>query len=292
MTATQRVGIVGLGLVGSALAARLAGAGFAVTGWDHDPAACARHTAGGGRVASDAAALGAASEVIVMAVFDTAGTVAALEMPGGVLSGAAPRAVIDCSTGDPDLLTALADRLGRRGIAFIEAPLSGSSAQIAAGRATMLLGGAAATIEAHAPVLEAITLERIHVGGPGDGARAKLATNLVLGLNRAALAEGMAFAERLGIAPTRFLELVLASPARSEAAVQKGPQMVAEDYAPRSRVRQHLKDVELMLAQAVARGAWLPLSAAHAALLRESVASGDGDLDNAAILRTLRRARA
>ncbi|MFO1297158.1 MAG: NAD-binding protein [Rubrivivax sp.] len=122
------------------------------------------------------------------------------------------------------------------------------------------------------------------------GARAKLATNLVLGLNRAVLAEGFVFAERLGITPATFLELVLATPARSEAALAKGEQMVRGDFdAPQSRIRQHLKDVELMLAGAEAAGQRLPLSEAHAALLRAAVAAGDGELDNAAIVRQLRR---
>ena len=141
-----------------------------------------------------------------------------------------------------------------------------------------------------AALLDALSPRRIHVGGAGMGARAKLATNLVLGLNRAVLAEGFVFAERLGITPATFLELVLATPARSEAALAKGEQMVHGDFgAPQSRIRQHLKDVELMLAGAEALGQRLPLSETHAALLRAAVAAGDGELDNAAIVRQLRR---
>jgi 3-hydroxyisobutyrate dehydrogenase-like beta-hydroxyacid dehydrogenase len=205
------------------------------------------------------------------------------------LQGDAPRAVIDCSTGDPDALQALAARLAQRGVDFIEAPLSGSSQQIAQGQATMLLGGAPAALDRHAPVLAALSPQRMHVGGAGMGARAKLATNLVLGLNRAAFAEGLVFAESLGIPPATFLELVLASPARSDAAALKGPLMVSGDFAPQSRIRQHLKDLELMLAAASSSDQGLPLTQAHAALLRAAVAAGDGELDNAAVVRQLRR---
>ncbi|MBL8380250.1 MAG: NAD(P)-dependent oxidoreductase [Burkholderiales bacterium] len=286
------VGLVGLGLVGTALISRLRAAGFDPQGWDHDGAALTRCRQGGGRTVDSAAALGRECAVVILAVFDTAGVIDVLEGEDGILAGGTPQAVIDCSTGDADTLQALATRLAARGIDFIEAPLSGSSAQIAAGEALMLLGGEARAIAAQDTLLCAIAARRTHVGGAGMGARAKLATNLVLGLNRAALAEGMAFAESLGIAPADFLELILNSPARSEAAVQKGVQMVREDFAPRSRVRQHLKDVELMLAAARANGRRLPLTDAHAALLRTAVDQGDGDLDNAAILRTLRRARA
>ena len=136
-------------------------------------------------------------------------------------------------------------------------------------------------------MLDAVALQRVHVGAAGMAAKAKLATNLVLGLNRAALAEGMAFAESLGIAPEAFLALVLATPARSAAAETKGPLMVSGRFEPQSRIRQHLKDVGLMLAAAQAAGQPLPLSEAHARLMRDAVAAGDGDLDNAALIRAM-----
>jgi 3-hydroxyisobutyrate dehydrogenase-like beta-hydroxyacid dehydrogenase len=103
------------------------------------------------------------------------------------------------------------------------------------------------------------------------------------------LAEGMVFAEQLGITPDKFLALVLASPATSGAAQAKGQMMVTGEFAPQSRIRQHLKDVDLMLASATALGQKLPLSETHAALMRAAIAAGDGELDNAAIIRELRR---
>jgi 3-hydroxyisobutyrate dehydrogenase-like beta-hydroxyacid dehydrogenase len=111
----------------------------------------------------------------------------------------------------------------------------------------------------------------------------------VLGLNRAVLAEGMVFAENMGISPAQFLALVLASPATSGAAQAKGRMMVEGDFAPQSRIHQHLKDVKLMIDSAAAEGQKLPLSEAHAALMRAAIAAGDGELDNAAIIRELRR---
>ena len=289
------IGIVGLGLVGQALSTRLAAAGFELMGFDRQPTAreaWATREAGataGRRVAASPAELGAACERIVLAVFDTAGVLDVVEGPSGVLASHATKALIDCSTGDPDALQSLAARLSQRGVDFIEAPLSGSSSQIAEGTATMLLGGSDDALARHADLLGTIATQRIHVGGAGAGARAKLATNLVLGLNRAALAEGMVFAEKLGIAPERFLALVLATPARSDAALAKGAMMVRDEFAPQSRIRQHLKDVELMLDAARERGQRLPLSTTHAELLRSAVDAGDGDLDNAAIVRQMRR---
>ncbi|MGC3986184.1 MAG: NAD(P)-dependent oxidoreductase [Pseudorhodoferax sp.] len=292
-TPAAPVGLVGLGLVGQAIAQRLRAAGIAVLGHDIRAEARAAFAAQGFEAADSARTLGERCDSVVLAVFDTGGVVDSVEGADGLLSATAPRTqlLIDCSTGDPDKLQALAGRLAARGLGFVEAPLSGSSEQIAAGQATMLVGTDAATLARAAPLLDCIASTRVHVGGAGMGARAKLATNLVLGLNRAVLAEGMVFAERLGIAPAAFLELVLATPARSGAAEAKGRMMVEERFAPQSRIRQHLKDVDLMLAAAAAEGQALPLSQAHATLMRAAIAAGDGELDNAAIVRQLRRER-
>lgn len=299
------VGIVGLGLVGSALTGRLQRAGFGVLGHDHRSQASAAWAAQTGGAKASLQDIGRHCRTVVLAVFDTAGVLQVTEGPQGLLQGllqslpqghpqhvvAGPSvsALIDCSTGDPQALEALAGRLAAQGIDFIEAPLSGSSQQISSGTATMLLGATLQALERHEAVLQALAPQRVHVGGAGMGARAKLATNLVLGLNRAALAEGLVFAERLGISPDAFLRLVLATPARSDAALVKGEQMVRGEFSPQSRMRQHLKDVQLMRAAALAAGQRLPLTDTHATLLQAAVDAGDGELDNAAIIRQLRR---
>ena len=296
--ATGTVGLIGLGLVGMALAHRLQAAGLDVLGYDLREEARAAAARQGLRTATTAQALGNVCHTVVLAVFDTQGVLACTEGPQGLLTagteGAGQRVVqglIDCSTGNPALLEPLAARLQAQGVAFVEAPLSGSSQQIQDGNATMLLGGSSDALALLEPVLQVLSSQRIHVGGAGAGAKAKLATNLVLGLNRAALAEGMVLAESMGIAPAQFLALVLATPARSDAALAKGAMMVSGDFTPQSRIRQHLKDVDLMLDHGQQHGQRLPLSQTHAALMRAAIAAGDGDLDNAAIIRELRRQR-
>jgi 3-hydroxyisobutyrate dehydrogenase-like beta-hydroxyacid dehydrogenase len=285
------IGLIGLGLVGRALAQRLQAAGKQVLGWDLQ--APAREAFSSGRVAASPQEIGQACETVLLAIYETRDVLALVADAQGLLApGHGVRCLIDCSTGDPDLLQALAAGLAERGITLLEAPLSGSSEQIAAGQASMLLGGPDEAVAAQDGLLALLSDTRIHLGPAGMGARAKLATNLVLGLNRAALAEGMVFAESLGIEPQRFLDLVLATPARSEAAKVKGPLMVAQRFEPpQSRIRQHLKDLDLMLAQAERGGLDMPLSQAHAAILRAAVDAGDGELDNAAIVQQLRRMR-
>lgn len=268
----ETVGVIGLGLVGRAIAGRLGGAGFAVVGYDVDPAALAAFS---GEQAGSPQAVADQARRIVLAVYDTPDV-------EKVVAQATPDLFIDCTTGDPARIEALAGKLAAQGIGYVEAPLSGSSQAIARGEATMFVGGDASGCE---DILAAISTRRHAVGAVGMAARAKLATNLVLGLNRAALAEGMAFAEKLGIARAAFLAIVSKSPAASHAALAKGRKMSVADWAPESRIRQHLKDVGHMLAAAREADFRLPLTEAHAKLLEEAVAAGDGDLDNAAIIR-------
>jgi 3-hydroxyisobutyrate dehydrogenase-like beta-hydroxyacid dehydrogenase len=167
-------------------------------------------------------------------------------------------------------------------------PLSGSSREIAAGTALALVGATDDVWALAQPLVAQLAPEHAHVGGPGAGARAKLATNLVLGLNRVALAEGLLFAASLGIEGTRFLELLRRSPAYSRAVDTVGPRMVAGEFATVSRLSQHHKDLRLMLDAAAHAGIDLPLVRTHAALLAEAEAQGKGELDNAAVIAVLR----
>jgi 3-hydroxyisobutyrate dehydrogenase-like beta-hydroxyacid dehydrogenase len=154
--AANTVGIVGLGLVGTALAQRLTAAGFQVTGFDLREEARAALTARGGRAAGSLAEVASAASCIVLAVFNTDDVLKVVEGPGGLLSVFGVRSIIDCSTGTPHELEALAARLAARGITFIEATLSGTRQQLAAGEATLLLGGEAGALQACQPVLAAI----------------------------------------------------------------------------------------------------------------------------------------
>ena len=290
----QCVGIVGLGLVGTALAKRLKAAGYQCIGFDVRAEAMHEFEAAGFIVSASIGSMLHLTSTLVLAVFDTSGVQVVVEQilqhrKIQVQTKPSVITLIDCSTGDPVKLAELARNLSEENIQFIEAPLSGSSVQIENGQATLLLGGEIQHIESVKPLLNTLASSQVHMGGAGMAAKAKLATNLVLGLNRAALAEGMVFAQTLGIQPEIFLQLVLNTPARSEAAVVKGDMMVKEQFEPQSRIRQHLKDVQLMLDMAELSSQNLPLSQAHAQLMRNAIAQGDGELDNAAIIRQIRR---
>lgn len=284
------VGLIGLGLIGTALAKRLLGRGFAVHGFDIVRERCDNLRALGGIAAPSAWAVGRACRVVLLAVFDTAQVESVLEADGGLEPG--PGQLVVCtSTCDPDAIAALGQRLARRGVRFLEAPLSCNSDQIALGNGVAMIGGERAAMQEAAPVLAAISKQQFHLGEIGAGGRAKLAVNLVGGLHRAVLAEGLAFAESMGLDLPAFLEVLKASAAYSRAMDTRGRKMVTSDFTPHAWLKQSLKDFKLMQAAAERVGQELPLAALYIELIESCVAHGEGELDNSAVMQELRRRR-
>jgi putative dehydrogenase len=289
---SRNVGVIGLGLMGTAFAQRLAAAGFRFAGYDVDAAKTAQITALGGKAAQSIAEIARECDPILLAVFSTDQVEEVVEkhlLP--VLGDHSDRIVLCASTCDPDRIAALGGRVAARGLRFLETPVSGTSAQVARGEGVGLIGGdptIAAEIE---PVLRALFPSYFLIGKVGDGGRAKLAVNLILGLNRLALAEGLAFAERLGLDPAAFLDVARGSAAYSQIMDVKGDRMVRRAFEPEGRARQTLKDAQLMLDQARAVGQELPLLKVHAEVLEACLRAGEGDLDNSVVIEEIRRRR-
>jgi 3-hydroxyisobutyrate dehydrogenase-like beta-hydroxyacid dehydrogenase len=140
-----------------------------------------------------------------------------------------------------------------------------------------------------ADILQSLGKETFYLGNSGNGSRAKLASNLILGLNRLALAEGLVFANKLGLDPKVFLELLKVTPAYSAAMDVKGKKMLDGDFTPQARLSQHHKDVSIMLKYSKKLGQELPLSKVHLDVLKKAIEAGDGDLDNSAVIRDIER---
>jgi 3-hydroxyisobutyrate dehydrogenase-like beta-hydroxyacid dehydrogenase len=277
--------------MGQAFAERLIGAGFAVLGFDRDPTKEAWLASRGGRAARCIGELAREASPIVIAVFSTDQVE---EVVQGLMPALAPdarRIVLCTSTCDPDRIASLGGRCASHGLRFLEVPVSGTSEQVRRHEGVALIGGEEALIAEVAPVLDALFARRFHVGRVGDAGRTKLAINLVLGLNRLALAEGLVFAERLGLDPAAFLDVARRSAAYSQVMETKGPKMVVGDFSPEGRVRQTLKDVRLTIELAHARGQRLPLLEVHEDILAACVRHGEEDLDNSRVVAEVRRRR-
>jgi 3-hydroxyisobutyrate dehydrogenase-like beta-hydroxyacid dehydrogenase len=289
MQNARTVGMVGLGLMGEVLSGRLMAAGFGVLGYDVDPEKNARLASLGGRAAGSPAEM-AACERIVLAVFNTEQVEDVVERI--LLPAAKPGTIVLCtSTCDPDRIAALGARLAGGAIRFLETPVSGTSEQVRQGDGVGLIGGDRAAAADAAPILDALFPRRYYIGKVGDGGRAKLAVNLILGLNRLALAEGLTFAERMGLDPEAFLDVAKGSASYSQAMETKGAKMVRRDFSPQGYVRQHLKDVHLMLEQAQKHGQDLPTLKVHRDVLEACVRAGEAERDNSIIVEEIRRRR-
>jgi 3-hydroxyisobutyrate dehydrogenase-like beta-hydroxyacid dehydrogenase len=283
------VGIIGLGLMGIALCERLIGAKHPVLGFDIDPARGDALKAAGGTIATSVRDLADRSRTIVIAVY-TGEQAEAVFDELAIGAGSAAAVVVICTTTcAPDEILRVAARAAGSDIPFIEAPISGTSAELRDGSATALVAGETAAIEAAGGVLDILCPRRVRVGKIGDASRAKLAINLILQSNRAALAEGIVFAERLGLDGRSFLAAARESVAYSRVMDSKGEKMLARDFDPQSHISQTLKDAELILEEARRRDLRLPMTLTQAELLRTAIALQGPDSDSAAVIEAIRR---
>lgn len=286
------VAIIGLGLMGEVYAQRLLDAGLSVIGFDIDPARRARLNEIGGKAAGSIAALAKPARCIIIAVFSTDQVADVIEnhlLPA--LGEKSDKIVLVMSTCDPDQVAALAARVATRGIRYLDVPVSGTSDQVRRGDGVALIGGDPKIAGEVSDIMDALFVRRFHVGKIGDGGRAKLAVNLILGLNRLAMAEGLVFAERLGLDPAAFLDVARGSASYSQVMETKGPKMVRGDFSPEGRTKQTLKDVHLMLDQAASVGQKLAMLELHADVLEACVRAGEANMDNSIIIKEVRRRR-
>jgi 3-hydroxyisobutyrate dehydrogenase-like beta-hydroxyacid dehydrogenase len=278
----DRVGVVGLGLMGSALAARLLGGGLRVVGYDPRAECREQLVARGGDPAASAREVFVACRAVVLSLPDSAAVSAVLDEAGDAVAGVT---VIDTTTGDPHATEAIGRRLAGHGADYLDATLTGSSALAAAGELVVTAGGPAEVFARAESLFKLFAKRWFHVGPWGSGSRTKLVVNLVLGLNRAVLAEGLAFARRCGLDAAAVLEILKCGAAYSRAMDAKGKKMIDGDFTTEAKLAQHLKDVRLILAAGAEVGASLPLSAVHQELLAALVAKGLADADNSAVIR-------
>ena len=286
-----RVGAIGLGLLGSALTATLLDRGFEVSGFDRDPARLGDHRQRGGHAASsiaeavdgvDRVLLCLPTSEISRAVCLGAGGIAGTAQPGTV--------IIDATTSKPSDSVAIGRGLAEHDLCYLDATVSGSSVMARERDIVVMVGGDADAFERARPVLDAVARSVRHVGGPGAGATTKLIVNLALGAHRLVLAEALVLGERSGVDLDVLLDVLKDSAAYSKAMDGWGERMVAGDHdRPMSRIRQHAKDVRLILEAGHAVGAPLWVGATVAQVLAVAQQQGLSDADNSAVIEVLRR---
>jgi len=282
----MRVGIIGLGLVGNALARRLLSAGYGVCGYDIAEPACSGAQELGVEVLSDAREVAEKAQTLLLSLMTSEDrrdllwgdqAVAAVLKPGTL--------ILDTTTGRPEDILDDHARLAEQDVRLIDVCLSGSSQVIAEGRAVALVGGTEENAD-YRDIIAAFSKAQYYFGAPGQGNRVKLIVNLVFGLNRLVLAEALGLAAKGGFDLGVVLEVLKDGETYSTVMDTKGPKMVSGVYEPVvARLAQHLKDVRLIVEYAESVGARVPLSEVNARLIEEVVDAGGGELDNAAVFK-------
>jgi 3-hydroxyisobutyrate dehydrogenase-like beta-hydroxyacid dehydrogenase len=285
----NRIAIVGVGLLGTAVASRLLDAGFEVTGYDSRPDQLARLSPRGLRSATSINDAVADAEA-VFTILPSQESVEAVILGGGGLLETMPRSatLIQMSTISPTLTRRLAEAAAAR-LGFLDAPMSGTSAMVERGDCTIFVGGDPSRLAACRPVFAAIAKRTVHVGPVGSASLAKLATNLLVGLNTAALAEALVLGEKGGLAPAALLDILRDSAAASKMVEVRGPLMVERRFEPQMKLDLFLKDFRLMLEEGQRLGVPLPLTSLTQQLCTATAAAGRGAEDLAALITTLQQ---
>ncbi|MCZ4306013.1 NAD(P)-dependent oxidoreductase [Zoogloeaceae bacterium G21618-S1] len=286
----MRVGIIGIGNMGLAMALNLRERGIALTVRDlrSGPETIA-HTAGA-VIAASPAALAESVDVVITVVGTGEETREVLLGADGVATiDGNGRAVLICSTIAPDDVAHCAEHLSRAGWKTLDAPISGGPARARAGSMSMMLGGEPALVSALEPLLAVLAKPRFVIGPqPGDGAKAKLVNNLLAAIHLTAAGEAFALAEQLGLNPKTVLDVVCASSGQSWIAADRIPRALDGDFAPRAHTRILTKDIGLALdcARAVDQAATLGVAAQT--ILQRTCNLGWAEEDDAAVLKACR----
>ena len=300
MHPTPRIGIIGIGAMGLAMARNLHARNYAVKVRDIDPQALARAAALNLEAAPSAAALAAQADVLIVVVVDAQQIEEVLFGADGVVQAGAvdavgvaavrstPLTVMLCSTIAAHDTERFQRSLAEHGIDMLDAPISGGPVRAADGSMSMMLAGADALRARHATLLNALAAKLFYVGAKvGDAARTKLVNNLLAGVNLVAAAEALALGAQLGLDRQALFEVIDASSGASWIGHDRMARALVDDFEPRARAVILTKDVTLAVAMADAAGIDTPLADVALGVFKATVAAGFGEQDDAAVIKAI-----
>ena len=285
-----RVGLIGLGIMGSAYAGHLVDAGFPTTAYDVDPAALERYTQRGGSPAASPKDVAVNSDLIFVALASASAVEGALFGSDGVASGVSAGSVIlDMGTFGLELKHSVAERFAKHGASVLDTPVSGTGSQAATRDLVVFASGDRAAFERARTALEALARDVRYVGAFGNGSKLKYIANLLVTIHNLSTAEAMVLAAKAGIDETMLLDILGESAASSRMLQVRGPMMAANRYEPATmRLEVYKKDLEIIDAFAKSLDCPTPLFTASLPYYARAIAEGRGNQDTAAIVTVLR----
>lgn len=284
----DRVGVVGLGIMGIAYARNLIAAGHSVFGYDvlSDPMTALAEL--GGSPAGSSADVARASDVVLLALPSVAALRQAVAASGGVVEGAGQGlVVVEMGTFPLEHKKWAQTELESAGAVLVDAPVSGTGLQAGAGEVVVYASGDPAAIERTRPVFDALGKATYDVGEFGNGSKMKYVANLLVSVNNLATAEAFVLGAAAGLDPAKILEVISAGVGSSRIFEIRGPMIVADDYPPAARLSMFLKDIDVIGGFARDLGVPTPLLDAALPWYQKGVEAGLGDLDAAALARLL-----
>ena len=286
-----RVAMIGLGLMGSGMARRLLGAGFPLSVYNRNPARATPLAEEGAHVAASPREAAARAELIVAMVADDAASRSVWLGPDGALAGAARGAVlVECSTLTVAWIEELSREAAAAGCELLDAPVTGSKPQAAAGELIFLVGGSADALERARPALAAMSRAVVHVGATGAGALLKLVNNFLCAVQAASLAEAIVLIEKSGLDRDKALEVLTAGAPGSPLIKTLAGRMAARDYTPNFSLRLAAKDMDYAAGEGRRHGVPLSTVAPVIELYGQAIAGGHGDEDFSVVVEPLRKA--
>jgi 3-hydroxyisobutyrate dehydrogenase-like beta-hydroxyacid dehydrogenase len=285
MTMTERIGVIGLGVMGSAMARNLLAAGHQVLGFDIDPQKCSTFVDIGGEAASNTGEVAGAVDVVVLSL----PTTAALAEVADEIAASADAGLVCLEAGTFPLHAKLDARavLSAAGVDLLDTPLSGTGLQAADATLVVFASGSREGFDRARPVFDAIGRSTHYLGGFGNGSKMKYIANLLVAVHGLAAAEAHVLGIAAGLDPARVQEVMEDGVGSSKIFEIRGPMMVADDYPPAARLDILLKDSTLIRDYARSVGAPTPLLDAAVPIYAQSSEAGLGDLDAAALCRYL-----
>jgi 3-hydroxyisobutyrate dehydrogenase len=284
-----RVGFVGLGTMGGAMAANAARAGFEVSAWNRTPGRAAELGDLGVLLADSPSAVAAATDVTITMVSDTPDVEAVLCGTDGVSAGARSGSlVVDMSTISPSATRDFAARLGQNDVAMLDAPVSGGSEGAKKGTLSIFVGGEATDLERARPVLESLGTTITHVGPIGAGQAVKAVNQVILAGTYLGVAEGIVLALKSGLDIDQVVGALSGGAAQSWVLTNRSGRMKENDYPLGFKVALHRKDLGIALGMARELGASLPVSALCEAIEAGLMGQGHADEDMSAVARAIR----
>jgi len=286
---SERVAFLGLGIMGSRMAANLARAGFELTVWNRSPEKaerfCSEHGAGFARTPAEAAA---GAEIVFTMVVDGPQVEHVLLGPDGAAEGAGPRTLcVDCSTIGPSMTRAIGARLADRGLALLDAPVTGSSPRAEDGTLTIMAGGEPTDFQRAQPALAAMGKLIVYAGPLGNGQMVKVINNAVAATNAAVVGQAMLVAARAEVDLDALTQVMAAGSGGSTMLELKAGPMREHDYTTLFKLAHMLKDVRLCLEEGEAAGAPFELAAMTREILTAAMGRGLGEADFAALIEVL-----